>query len=535
MDTPRGTSVRSRTVKSSLVSRIVLGGLALTALQVLTGAAPATAAAVRWASPTGTGTACTQVAPCDLDTAVEDAAVVDGDEVVVTPGAYTVTSLEVTDAIILHGQEGEARPTITTGASVGVFDAATVRDLNFVHTANSAGLWVNAAGAVVERVTSRMTAGGGVACSPVASSTWRDSVCWATGVNTMGMGTNASVGSGTRTLTLRNLTVVGDSSGLGISFSGPGVNVEVDAKNVIASSADIDVRALASQGATVIITLASSNYDTKIQAANNGGTAGATDPGTGTNQTAAPVFVDAANGDFHQAEGSPTVDAGVADPANGTTDFEGDPRASRGTAAPCPALVDIGADERVTALECDPPDTSFASGPDGTTSDTTPTFDLASDESGVSFECAVDSGSFEPCTTPYTTTELALGAHTVHARATDGSGNVDDTPATRSFTVVSPPVPPAVEPDTTFTQTPKKKVRTKKKRVKVTFAFSSTTAGGFECSLDGAAFTSCSSPLTVKVKTGKHVMLVRAVGPTGAVDPSPASYTFKVKRKRPAA
>src|SRR5690349_22579966 len=38
------------------------------------------------------------------------------------------------------------------------------------------------------------------------------------------------------------------------------------------------------------------------------------------------------------------------------------PRASRGTAAPCPALVDIGADERVTALECDPPDTSFASG-----------------------------------------------------------------------------------------------------------------------------------------------------------------------------
>lgn len=77
-----------------------------------------------------------------------------------------------------------------------------------------------------------------------------------------------------------------------------------------------------------------------------------------------------------------------------------------------------------------------------------------------------------------------------------------------------------------------KKVRTKKKKAKVTFAFTSSTAGGFECSLDGKVFTACASPLTFKAKLGKHVFRVRAVTTAGVPDPTPATYTFKVKRKR---
>jgi hypothetical protein len=52
----------------------------------------------------------------------------------------------------------------------------------------------------------------------------------------------------------------------------------------------------------------------------------ATPAGTGSNQTAAPTFVNAAGGDFHEAAGSPTIDAGITAPAIGTTDLDGNPR-----------------------------------------------------------------------------------------------------------------------------------------------------------------------------------------------------------------
>jgi hypothetical protein len=93
------------------------------------------------------------------------------------------------------------------------------------------------------------------------------------------------------------------------------------------------------------------------------------------------------------------------------------------------------------------------------------------------------------------------------------------------------PATPAA-PDTLLGKTPKKKVKTKKSKAKVVFAFSSPTAGAaFECSLDGATFRACSSGAKLKVKAGKHTFAVRAVA-AGTVDPTPATYVFKVKRKK---
>jgi hypothetical protein len=329
------------------------------------------------------------------------------------------------------------------------------------------------------------------------------------------------------------VTAVGTTSGVGFDFSGPGVDFAIDAVNVIALSLDpngADVRASAQNGASIAITLAHSSYTSEQEITNGGGVAATvTDPGTGTNQTSAPVFVNAVAGDFHQAAGSPTLDAGVLDASTGPTDFEGDARAIRATAA-CPALPDIGADERVTTLECDPPETTLT-GPSGTTDDTTPTFQVGSDEPGSTFECRVDAAAYAACTSPYTTPVLALGTHTVEARAIDLSGNVDPTPATRSVTITSPA--PAAAPETTLTQAPPKRLVSVKKRAKVTFAFSSPTPGTFQCSMDGAAFTACTSPTRVRLGRGKHTFSVRAVNPSGTVDPTPASVTFKIKvRKR---
>jgi hypothetical protein len=87
-------------------------------------------------------------------------------------------------------------------------------------------------------------------------------------------------------------------------------------------------------------------------------------------------------------------------------------------------------------------------------------------------------------------------------------------------------------PDTTITNAPEDKVKTKKKRAKVTFEFSADEAATFECALDGAAFGPCSSPDTFTVKKGEHSFQVRAVDAAGNVDASPASDSWKVKRKK---
>jgi hypothetical protein len=104
-------------------------------------------------------------------------------------------------------------------------------------------------------------------------------------------------------------------------------------------------------------------------------------------------------------------------------------------------------------------------------------------------------------------------------QATDAAGN--SSVATRSFTVqISQP------PDTAITKGPKKK--TTKRRPK--FKFTATQAGStFRCQVDKGQFAPCTSPFVPpKLGLGKHVLRVRAIGPTGVADPAPAVKKFKV-------
>jgi hypothetical protein len=65
-----------------------------------------------------------------------------------------------------------------------------------------------------------------------------------------------------------------------------------------------------------------------------------------------------------------------------------------------------------------------------------------------------------------------------------------------------------------------------------TFRFSSNEAGStFQCKLDGKAYKGCRSPFTAKrLGFGPHTFKVRARDKSGKLDPSPASYSFKVLR-----
>jgi hypothetical protein len=66
-----------------------------------------------------------------------------------------------------------------------------------------------------------------------------------------------------------------------------------------------------------------------------------------------------------------------------------------------------------------------------------------------------------------------------------------------------------------------------------TFRFGADEAkAGFQCKLDKTAYKACRSPFTSKkLGVGAHAFKVRAIDSDGRVDPSPASYRFRVVPK----
>jgi hypothetical protein len=59
------------------------------------------------------------------------------------------------------------------------------------------------------------------------------------------------------------------------------------------------------------------------------------------------------------------------------------------------------------------------------------------------------------------------------------------------------------------------------------FTFTASEVSTFTCSLDGAAYSSCVSPLTfAQVGPGWHTFSVRARDAAGNVDPTPASVRW---------
>ena len=81
------------------------------------------------------------------------------------------------------------------------------------------------------------------------------------------------------------------------------------------------------------------------------------------------------------------------------------------------------------------PDTSIVSGPSGFTQERNPAFAFSATEPDVTYECNLNDAGFTPCPSPATFNELAEGAYTLQVRARDAAGNVDETPATRTFRV----------------------------------------------------------------------------------------------------
>jgi hypothetical protein len=316
------------------------------------------------------------------------------------------------------------------------------------------------------------------------------------------------------TVDARHLTVVGGAAGSqGVLASTTGAATAVALVNsIVRGPAD----SLAASGAAATLTVHHTDFQT------NPPGSGTVIEGVGNLVGVDPAFIDPAfsgpgGGDLRLRAGSPLVDRG--DPLTTTGgDRNGDGRAFDGDGNGSP-VPDMGAYELrdITA-----PVTTFTARPPGVTHDNTPVFQFRS-EDGARFECRLDGGAFQPCTSPTTTTPLPDGPHSLTVRATDRVFNVEANPPTAAVTVDT------VAPDTRFT----KKAPKRFFKQKVKFKFASSEAGThFQCKIDRRAWRGCGSTSKFGVQRGKHTILVRAVDSAGNTDRSPARYTFKRLKRR---
>ena len=110
----------------------------------------------------------------------------------------------------------------------------------------------------------------------------------------------------------------------------------------------------------------------------------------------------------------------------------------------CTATSTGGTAAKTVTIKRDttPPETTIGSGPGAQVGTTSATFAFSGSDaaSGMRYyECSLDGGAFNLCTSPYTY-NVTSGAHTFAVRAMDAAGHRDPTPATYTWTVdLSPP------------------------------------------------------------------------------------------------
>ena len=401
-----------------------LAAIAVAAALAIVSPAAATAAP-RYASPTGAGTACTQGAPCDFKEAVEGAA--DGDEVIVQPGVHAPAGSVLLDtAADVHGVGGQPRPRIVSAASpaLDVDDpGARLHWLDVSHSGAGDALLLDGGAASTLAVES---SGAGFACH-VRGATLQDSTCWA---KNGGIAAGAAVAGEYQRTDLFNVTAFAAGAGSrGVRVAASSGFADLHALNVIArGGVDLEVQSDPT-GSVAVANMDFSNYATRSLI---GPEAHASEPGIAANQTAAPVFADAAQGDFHQDASSPTVDRGtLAGFAVGDSDLDGEARVQG-------FGIDIGADELFVGPlppDSNPPDTRILRKPKARTTRRLASFKFGTTEPvNAVFMCSVDGKAFRSCKSPLKL-RVKRRRHTFAVYSIDEAGNVDPSPDAYSWKV----------------------------------------------------------------------------------------------------
>ena len=170
---------------------------------------------------------------------------------------------------------------------------------------------------------------------------------------------------------------------------------------------------------------------------------------------------------------------------------------------------------RTFTIDTTAPETSLTGGPADSTTIDDASFAFSSSEPSSTFECRLDGGSWGTCSSPRSYAGLALGAHVFDVRATDATGNVDASPASRSWTIVAAPVTttPAPLPVSLALKLDRPKAKSLLKRGKIVFyarcdnACKLTLGSKIAVPKGHKARLFQNKKLTVKLVAGKRTML----------------------------
>ena len=184
-------------------------------------------------------------------------------------------------------------------------------------------------------------------------------------------------------------------------------------------------------------------------------------------------------------------------------------------------LLNNGSDN--TAVDTVGPTVSFDSTPDDPSQERSASFEFSADEDVDRYECSLDGGAFEGCSSPRNITgPLSFGQHSFSVRAFDLAGNRGDA-ETFSWTVER-----GQGPTVTITDGPNSPTN----ETTATFAFSAPDAVRLQCRVDNGDFETCTSPFTTTVDEGDHVFVVRGVDAAGTTG-ADAPYEWTVDKTAP--
>lgn len=171
------------------------------------------------------------------------------------------------------------------------------------------------------------------------------------------------------------------------------------------------------------------------------------------------------------------------------------------------------------------PNTAITSAPANPTTSTSATFDFKSNESSSTYERRLDGGAWQAVTAPETIAGLAEGNHTYDVRAIDPAGNIDPSAASYPWTIDSG------DPETSIVFAPP----TTSVSSDATFMFTSSQSGSsFEHQLDGGGWQTATTPdIYTGISDGSHAYEVRAIGPTGNIDSTPAKHIWTIDTNAP--
>jgi hypothetical protein len=306
---------------------------------------------VRYAGPSGSsGSApcAVKATPCSLTTALTGTTA--GDKIELAPGDYYESStVTISGAVDVYGEPGKPRPVIRSSAgSTAVSLTNAAGTLSYVEVTHTGVSFAMSNAGTVSRSRFITTNPGSIsgACGLFGGS-FDNSICISMG----GDGFRASsTGAGAGSpITIRNSVGISfssdsDSCGLGLIHS----DSYARTYNVINSVLDATTNGacIYAMGTSAItLNLINTNYRASI----SNGDVGAQDVINYTNSfPGIPAVVNRAGQDFHPSAGSPLIDTGLNDPANGTLDFDGNPRTVG-------AGTDIGAFEYIAPPAVAPP------------------------------------------------------------------------------------------------------------------------------------------------------------------------------------